>query len=146
MEMEAVARAPRWTASIGSRRDSQTTRHAIILAGSMSQLQEVTIKMVKPHTHFQCQCHVKHNLTQHIYCLLSCFFPGQATVTLHQGQGHRNERVCLLKAYTIAPANRTGYRNKHDQHTLFQKYHWGPSERRGGAHTDFPELLDAILN
>ena len=144
--MEAVARAPRWTASIGSRRDSQTTRHAIILPGSMSQLQEVTIKMVKPHTHFQCQCHVKHNLTQHIYCLLSSFFPGQATVTLHQGQGHRNERVCLLKAYTIAPPTAQGIEINMINTHCFKSITGEPSERRGGAHTDFPGLLDTILN
>ena len=52
--------------------------------------------MVKPYICFQSQGHVKQNLTEHTYCLLSCRdnstlnFPlCQATATLHQGQGHR---------------------------------------------------------
>ena len=49
-------------------------------------------KMVKPYPCFQSQGTVKQNLTEHAYCLvIDNVFLRQATVTLHQGQGHRNE-------------------------------------------------------
>ena len=56
--------------------------------------------MVKPYTSFQSQAHVKQNLTEHAYCLLSCpdnstlnVFLCQTIVTLHQGQHYRHEHV-----------------------------------------------------
>ena len=55
---------------------------------------------------FQSQCHVKHHLTEHAYCFCSCrdhsaldVFLCQATVTLHQGQCHRNEHTQIRHAY-----------------------------------------------
>ena len=58
---------------------------------------------------------IKHNLTEHAYCLLSCrdystlnIFLYQATVSLHQGQGHRNEHMCNAKVYRHAKCERYG--------------------------------------
>ena len=51
-----------------------------------------------PYKCFENQGHVKQNLTNHAYCLLSCqqfnmeFFP-------LLGQGHQNEHICHAQVY-----------------------------------------------
>ena len=62
--------------------------------------------MVGPYKCCQSEGHVKQNLTEHAYCLLTgtCrvnstlnFCLGHATMTLHQGHCHRNEYSYIYK-------------------------------------------------